>query len=75
MPLALCPVRGFPTRPGWTLRHRLLRPVCPNLTRYCPSQPSFVCKKGQVSSPVAVWLLEWVGLASEHVPPDWEPEN
>ena len=39
MPLALCPACGFPTLPGWSLLHRLLRPVCPTWTRYCPSQP------------------------------------
>jgi len=42
MPLALRPVRSFPTRPGWSLLHRLLQPVCPHLARYCPSQPSLL---------------------------------
>jgi len=29
MSLVLRPVHGFPVLPGWTLLHRLLRPVCP----------------------------------------------
>jgi hypothetical protein len=39
MPAALRPVRGFPTLPGWSLRHRLLWPLCPACSRYCPNQP------------------------------------
>lgn len=33
-------------------------------------KPAFSPEKGQAGSPVAVWLLGWVGLASEHVPSD-----
>ena len=29
MSLVLRPAHGFPVFPGWTLFHRLLRPVCP----------------------------------------------
>jgi len=34
--LALRPVCGFPAPPGWSLRHRLLRPVCPIYARCVP---------------------------------------
>jgi hypothetical protein len=42
------------------------------------SKPAFSKEKGQAGSPVAVWLLGWVGLTSEHVPlnkglEDWVP--
>ena len=36
MSLALRPVHGFPMRPGWSLHHRLLRPVCPICARCVP---------------------------------------
>ena len=44
IPVALCPVRGFPTLPGRTSPRRLLRPLCPTCARYCPSQPPLVRK-------------------------------
>jgi hypothetical protein len=34
--LALRPVHGFPMRPGWSLLHRLLRPICPICARCVP---------------------------------------
>jgi hypothetical protein len=37
--MALRPAAGFPNLPGRTQPRRLLRPLCPTCSRYCPSQP------------------------------------